>query len=217
VTSSGSAAGRLALLAVLAILLLSIYQAVGVSSLQNQLSSLQNQNLFLQNQVGNLQGQQATLQIDLSRLLSTSTKTNALSIELSSVCLSVTPQCYTYPEQKERYVYAMAVTNNGSVTMPVTDSVYLSLKDVTRMTYFGFNSSLPQELTPGETVYLNATTWPQYVNATSKLAAGDEVGLAVYVGNAMAVVETHVIACTLSTTTFTNYALTQTATGVACS
>ncbi|TLX95316.1 MAG: hypothetical protein E6K96_07465 [Thaumarchaeota archaeon] len=70
-------------------------------------------------------------------------------------------------------------------------------------------------MTPGGTVYLSATSWPQYTNATSKLAAGDDVGIAILTGGYETAVPVRVLSCT-TTTTFLNATRTQTATLTSC-
>jgi hypothetical protein len=200
-----------------AILVLAAYLTIEVSSLQGQVSSLQGQNSILQGQVGDLQNQQYNLQSQLSHLLSTSTGIGVPSFEITSVCLSVAPQCQLPAGYPGSYVYVIALDDNGTTTFPQSVSIFLDIKDTTRSTDFGFNASLPQELVPGGTMYLNATSWPQYTNATSKLAGGNQVALAVLLGNLEATVLTRVITCTVTTTTFLNYTTTQTATNTECS
>jgi hypothetical protein len=132
------------------------------------------------------------------------------------VCLSVTPQCGLPVGYLGSNVYTIALDDNGTTAFTQSVPVFLDIKDTTRSTGFGFNASLPQELLPGGTVYLNATTWPQFTNATSKLAPGDQVALAVFLGNLEASVLTRVITCTTTTTTFLNNTTTQTATNTEC-
>jgi hypothetical protein len=214
---SGSAARTFYTVAIIAILALAAYLAIEVSSLQGQVSSLQDQNYYLQGQIADLEGQQANLGNQLAHLLSTTTQTSGPSFELVSVCLSVAPQCHSYPGHPGSYVYAIALRDNGTTAFSQSTPVYLHFNDTTRLTQFGFNTTLPQELQRGGMIYLNATSWPQYTNATSKLAPGDQVGLAVFLGTLEAGMTTHVITCTTTTTTFLNYTLTQTATNTGCS
>ena len=212
----GTAARMLLTVVTVAILVLAAYLAIEVSSLQGQVSSLQDQNSVLQGQVGDLQNQQYNLQSQLSHLQSTPTGPARPGFEITSVCLSVTPQCYLPVGYPGSYVYAIALNDNGTTAFLQSVSVFLDIRDTTRSTDVGFNTSLPQELLPGGTVYLNATSWPQYTNATSKLAVGDQVALAVFLGNLEARVLTHVIKCTTTTRTFLNYTTTQTATNTEC-
>jgi hypothetical protein len=195
---------------------LAAYLAIEVSSLQGQVSSLQGQNSILQGQVGDLQNQQYNLQSQLSHLLSTSTGLGGPSFEITSACLSVAPQCQIPAGYPGSYVYVITLDNNGTTTFLQSVPVFIDIKDTTRSTGFGFNASLPQELLPGGTVYLNATSWPQSENATSKLAPGDQVALAVFLGNMETMVLTRIITCTVTTTTFLNYTTTQTATNTEC-
>ena len=212
----GSAKRTFSSILIVVILILAAYLAVEVSSLQGQLSSLQNQNSYLQGQISDLQGQQGNLENYISHLLSTSTRTAGPRFELVSVCLSVAPQCYSYLGHPGSYVYAVELLDDGTTAFPQSCSVYLSFNDTTRLTQFGFNATLPEELQPGGTVYLNATSWPQYINAASKLAPGDEVGFAVFLGDLEAGTTTHVVTCTTTITTFLNYTMTQTATNTGC-
>ena len=212
----GTATRTLLTVITIAILVLAAYLAIEVSGLQGQVSSLQGQNSILQGQVGDLQNQQYILQSQLSHLLSTSTGTTRPSFEITLVCLSVVLQCQLPAGYPGSYVYVIAVEDNGTTAFLQSVPVFLDVKDTTRSTGFGFNASLPQELFPGGTVYLNATSWPQYTNATSKLVPGDQVALAVFLGDLEAMVLTHVITCTVTTTTFLNYTTTQTATNTEC-
>jgi len=213
----GMAARTFLTIVAVAILVLATYMAIEVSSLEGQVSSLQNQNFILQGQVGNLQNQQYNLQSQLSHLLSTSMGTAKPGFEITSVCLSVTPRCQLPAGYPGGNVYVIALYDNGTTAFPQSLPVFLDIKDTTRSTGFGFNaSSLPQELLPGGTVYLNATSWPQYTNATSRLAPGDQVALGVFLGNLEAAVLTRVITCTVTTTTFLNDTTTQTATNTVC-
>ncbi len=214
--SGGSASKKFLTVVTVAILLLAAYLAVEVSDLQGQVSLLQGQNSFLQNQIGDLENQQSQLQNELAHLLSTSTGASRPSFEISSVCLSVTRQCYIPVGYQGGYAYVIALYDNGTVDFPQAVSVYLNIKDSTRSMSFGFNASLPESLLPGMTVYLNATSWPQYTNATSKLAPGDEVVLAVSLGSIEASALTFVITCTTTTTTMLNGTTTITATNTNC-
>ena len=215
-TQGGTAARTFLAVVVVAILVLAAYLAIEVSSLEGQVSSLQDQNSNLPVQVGGLQNQQYSLQSQLAHQLSTSTGATRPSFEITSLCLSVTPQCGLPVGYPGSYAYAIALNDNGTTAFTQSVSVFLDIKDATRSTDFGFNSSLPQELFPGGTVYLNATSWPQYTNATSKLAPGDQVALAVFLGNLESTVLTHVITCTTETTTFLNDTTMQTATNTEC-
>ena len=212
----GTAARTLLTVVTVAILVLAAYLAIEVSSLQGQVSSLQDQNSILQGQLGDLQNQQYNLQSQLSHLLSTSTGASRPGFEITSVCLSVLPQCGLPAGYPGSYVYAIALDDNGTTAFLQSVSVFLDIRDTTRSTDFGFNTSLPQELFPGGTVYLNATSWPQYTNATSKLAPGNQVALAVFLGNLEAAVLTRIVTCTTTTTTFLNNTTTQTATSTEC-
>jgi hypothetical protein len=120
----------------------------------------------------------------------------------------VTPQCFGI--NGVGYVYVITIQNSGTVPIPVNSSVFLGFKDASRLTYFGFNTTLPQALVPGQTASLNSTSWPRYVNATSKLAPGDVVGMGIVVGSAQTGITAHVLSCTTSATTVVNASQTQT-------
>ena len=198
-------------LAMISVLILSVYAAVEVPALQNQISSIQGQNSFLQGEVSNLQNQ-----VDnLNSRLSTSTQVSTTKIDVTA-CLSVTPECYTFSNRYVGYVYFIGLTDSGTSSVQKGYSIYLSFKDSTEATFFGFNTTLPSSLNPGGTVYLSATAWPTGTNATSKLAPGDEVGLAVLVGGYQTAISTIVLSCSTSTTTFLNATRTQTATLTRC-
>jgi cell division protein FtsB len=214
-TSTSGSVSKVLTVVVVVILVLSAYMAIEVSSLQGQVSSLQDQNAILQNQMSNMEQAQNYLQSQINRLLSAATQTKIFSFYVRDICVSVAPLCYSYPRQGS-YVYAMGIVNNGTVTIPVTTSVYLEFKDATRSTLVAFNASLPQTIPPGGGVYLNSTSWPENTNATSKLAPGDDIGLAVLLGDVEFATETHVATCSSSTTTLQNYTSTQTETLTSC-
>ena len=209
-------ATRFLSVAIVIILILSAYLALEVTGLQGQVASLQDQNSGLQSQVVDLQSQQNYLQSQIIHLLSTSTQTSVFSFELQDICVSVTPLCYTYTGHQGSYVYAMTIVNNGTVLIPVTSSVYLEFTDVTRSTSFAFNASLSEEIPSGAGIYLNSTTWPASSNATLKIAPGDVIGLAVFVGSFRVIAEAHVATCSTSTTTIENYTSTLTQTVTSC-
>ena len=214
--SSKGTTNRLLSGAVVVILILSAYMAIQVSGLQGEVSSLQTQNAILQDQLVNMQQAQNFMLSQLSRLVSTSAQSNVLSFYAQDVCVAVLPVCYTYPGHQGSYVYAMTLVNNGTVAIPITTSVDLQFKDATRSTLIEFNSSLPQAILPGAWVSLNSTFWPANTNATSKLSPGDDVGFAVFLGEAEFGTQVHVAVCSSTVTTFQNYTSTQTETQSSC-
>jgi hypothetical protein len=108
--------------------------------------------------------------------------------------VSVAPRCGIYGPYGP-YVYHVTVTNNGTVNIPGSSSVFLDFKDNTTETDFGFNTSLPSDISPGSMVHLNSTTWPLYTNATMKLTPGDEVIVTVFIEDIPVSVETDVVVC----------------------
>jgi hypothetical protein len=193
---------------VLTLLAFSLYSAFEISSLQGQITSLQNQEFqqqqFMQQEFGYLASR-----ID-SLAATHSSASSGASFVLASACISVTPDCRGTSLQG--YVYFLTVDDNGSTTVPQGFSVGLSIKDATRLTGFGFNATLPGSLSPGSSVTLNASSWPSYTNATTKMSPGDEIGLSVSIGNFEVAIPAHVLSCTNTTTTFLNYTQSQTAT-----
>jgi len=208
--------------AVVAVLVLSAYVVIEVTSLQSQVSSLQDQNSDLQVQLVNVEQAENLLQSRLNSLLTTtSTQTKPFSFAVQDVCISANPICWTYPGHQGEYVYALTIVNNGTAEIPVTSSVYIGVDDNTSSIGFGFNTTLPAAVQPGHWVYLNATSWSQVepapnLNMTSKLAPGDLVALVISVENVQVYAFTNVPMCTSSTTTFQNYTSTQTATLSSC-
>lgn len=196
-----------------ALLILSVYLATEISSLQGQVSSLQLQNSQIQFQFQNLQNQEGNIQSALNSLVTTGSA-SVMSIVVSPVCISVTANCIT--ANGTDYVYLIALNNNGTISIPNDSSVYLGFKDGTRGTDFSFNTTLSTPLPAGGQADLVATSWPSSVNVTSELSSGDEIGLEVMVGSFSIALQAHVQVCSVMTTTFLNYTITQTATNTRC-
>ena len=192
-------------LALLVLIALSVYIVVELSATESQIAFLREQNDALRNQMITLQSEISYLQSQVNTL--SQGGGTAASFYLGSLCLSVNTGC----AGGAYYIY---LYDNGSTAVAAGYSVYIEVKDATKGTTFGFNSSLPGRLAPGQWQTLTATEWPAGSGATSKLSPGDQVGVAVLVGSYQAAAGTHVLSCGTyaSTTTFVNYTMTTTAT-----
>jgi len=179
--------------ALIAILILSVYVLVEVPGMENQISSLQKENSDLQGQVGEIGNQVAGISSELQseqQQQSSTQTTSSINIE-ATACVSVTGNCSGFNRTGDMYI--ISLFNAGTTAFPAGYSVGVSLKDATRITGFVFNTTLPSSLAPNGDVVLSATSWPQGTNATSKMGAGDDVGVAVLIGSYEASVETHVM------------------------
>lgn len=121
-------------IAVVVILILSAYSAVSIASLQSQVSSLQSQNNYQQQVLADLGNQVSALQSEVYAL--THPQRVGGSISVQTACMSISNDC-------EDGAYAITVLNNGTTMFGVDSSVYLSFKDATRLTSFGFNRASP--------------------------------------------------------------------------
>jgi hypothetical protein len=189
---------------VLGLLAYSLYQG---STLEGQVQSLQLMNTEL-----GLKVQAMQLEIDLLKSTTTSS-TSPLRFEITSVCVSVGPECPAGGTAGGTgYVYSLGVKNAGSSAILATSSVYLSFQDATVPSSFGFNSTLPKDVSSNSTAYLQATAWPAFTNAASKLSPGDSVKVSITIGSVVNDIDTAVISCTPSTSTATtgNTTVTQT-------
>ena len=192
-------------LALLALIALSVYSIVELSATESQVAFLRQQNDALRNQMITLQSDISYLQSQVNTL--SQGGGSAASFYLGSLCVSVNTGC----ANGAYYIY---LYDNGSTAVAAGYSVYIEVKDATKGTTFGFNSSLPGRLAPGQWQTLTAPDWPAGSNATAKLSPGDQVGIAVLVGSSQASAGTHVLSCGTytTTTTFVNYTMTTTAT-----
>jgi len=192
-------------LALLLLIALSVYSIYELSASQTQIAFLQQQNYALQNNLIAMQNEIGVLQAQINSL--TQGTASVASYQVASACLSLTAGC-------GGLAYYIIVNDNGATSVPKGYGVFLSFKDSTKSTYFGFNVSLPQDLTPGQGVTLEAGSWPAASGAEGKLSQGDQVGVAVVIGHVQAATGTHVLACNQYTTTTTllNYTKTQTST-----
>ena len=114
------------------------------------------------------------------------------------------------------YVYLITLDNNGTTSVPIGYSVFLSFNDTTKMTFFGFNTTLPRGLPADSATILSATSWPFQTNVTSRMSPGDNMSVAVGIGSSEASLETHVQYCTSYTTTLENSTETRTLTTQTC-
>lgn len=119
--------------AVVVLLALAVYNVVELSTAQSQMASLQQENSALQQEIFNLHAQVGSLQAQPSYLTRGNTQT--ASFQLQSACLRVNAGC-------SGNSYVVILDNNGSMAVPVGYSIFISFKDGTRGTHFGFNTSL---------------------------------------------------------------------------
>jgi hypothetical protein len=190
---------------ILGLLAYSLYQD---SVLEGQVQSLQ-----LQNDVLQLSVQAQGLKIELLQAKLSTTSSTPLHFEITSACVSVAQGCPPGgAAQGAGYFYSFGIKDTGTTPLSSTLPVYLSFKDTTVAGSFAFNSTLPGTIAPNSTAYLQATAWPSGVNGTSKLSAGDSVGVAITIGSVENDIATAVVACTPSTSTITtgNGTMTQT-------
>jgi hypothetical protein len=206
--SSGTARALvLIMVIVLGLVAYSLYQD---SVLEGQVQSLQLQN----NELGlSLQAQE--LRIELLMARTSTTASTPLRFQITSVCVSVGQECPpSGAGQGAGYAYSFGVKDTGATPILGTESVYLRFNDTTHPYSFGFNSTLPGDIAPNSTAYLQGTAWPTYTNATSKLSPGDSVGVLLMIGSVGNDIATAVLSCTSSTSTTTtgNSTMTQTST-----
>ncbi|MDA4120056.1 MAG: hypothetical protein OK436_05670, partial [Thaumarchaeota archaeon] len=193
-SGGGRSTNTLLALALLILIALSVYSIYEQSASQSQIAFLQQQNYALQNNLITLQNEIGSLQAQVNSLSQGTTP--GPSFQVASACLSLTAGCYGQ-------AYYIIVSDKGPTSVPKGYSVFLSFKDSTRSTYFGFNVSLPQDLTPSQGVTLEASSWPAGSGAEAKISQGDQVGVAVVIGATQASTGTHVLSCSQYTTTTT--------------
>jgi hypothetical protein len=204
-SGGGRSPNTLMALALLVLIALSVYSIYELSASQSQIAFLQQQNYALQSNLISLQNQIGVLQGQVNSLSEGST--TAASFQVASACLSLTDGCGGLD-------YYITVNDKGDTSVPKGYGVFLSFKDSTSSTYFGFNVSLPRDLTPSQGVTFEAVSWPAGSGAEVKLAQGDQVGVAVEIGVTQASIGTYVLSCSqyTTTTTYQNYTMTQTQT-----
>jgi hypothetical protein len=208
-SGGGRSPNTLLALALVVLIALSVYSVYQLSASQSQIAFLQEQNYALQNNVISLQNQIGVLQGQVNSLSQGST--TAASFQVASACLSLTAGCGGL---EGGFDYYITVNDKGATSVPKGYGVFLSFKDSTKSTYFGFNVSLPQDLTPSQGVTLAAVSWPAGSGVEAKLSQGDLVGVAVVIGVTQASIGTYVLSCSqyTTTTTYQNYTMTQTQT-----
>src|SRR5262249_987053 len=109
---SGSMAIKILAIIASILMLLSIYNVVQISTMQDQLRSLESQNSFQQSQLANLQGQLNGVESQLSSLTQGSSSVK-FAVKATFACLSV------YDQQKcdGTFVYFIGLTNIGTRTI----------------------------------------------------------------------------------------------------
>lgn len=204
-SSRGRSTNTLLAVVLLLLVALSVYSLVELSATQSQIASLQQQNAALRNDIFRLQNDISSLQAQINSL--SQGKAPVADFQVAYACLSLTGGCYGLD-------YYVIVNDKGNTSVPKGYGIYLSFKDSTKSTYFGFNTSLPQDLTPNQGVTIEASSWPAGSGAEGKLSQGDQVGVAVVIGQVQAAIGTYVLTCNqyTTTTTFLNYTRTQTTT-----
>ncbi len=203
-SGGGRSPNTLLALALLVLIALSLYSIYELSASQSQVASLQQQNYALQNSLITLQNEISSLQAQVNSL-SQGTAPPA-SFQVAYACLSLTQGCNGLD-------YYIIVNDKGTTSVSKGYGVFLNFKDSTRSTDFGFNVSLPQDLTPSQGVTLEADSWPAGSGAEGKLSQGDLVGVAVLIGTTQASTGTYVLSCSQhTTTTYQNYTTIQTQT-----
>ncbi len=201
---------RLELILVLLLILLlvfSLYSSLKIRGLESQVASLQNENDNQAQRLSSLQNELTALNSEIQSVLYPTRSTT--NFELTGACVSIMPNC-------GGYVYLITLDNNGTTSIPIGYSVSLSFKDTTKLTFFGFNTTLPQGLPANSATILSATSWPSQSNATSKMSPGDNMSVAVEIGSSETFLETHVQYCTSYTTTLENTTEAQTMTTQTC-
>jgi hypothetical protein len=196
--SSGSSGTLRALFLIVVIVLgLLAYSLYQESVLEGQVQSLQLQNTELGL---NLQAQELRIEELLAKMTTTTTST-PLRFEILGVCVSVGPDCPLPLNGSSGggYVYWLEVKNTGVNPIQSTSPVFLGFKDTTALTGFGFNATLPGDIPAGATGYIQGSAWPVGTNATSKLAPGDSVGVAVTIGRVENDIATAVLTCPSAT------------------
>ena len=201
---------RLELILVLLLILLlvfSLYSSLKIRGLEGQVVSLRNESNNQAQKLISLQNELSSLNSEIQSVLyPTSSTTN---FELTGACVSIMPDC-------GGYVYLITFDNNGTTSVPIGYSVFLSFNDTTKMTFFGFNTTLPRGLPADSATILSATSWSFQTNVTSRMPPGDNMSVAVGIGSSEASLETHVQYCTSYTTTLENSTETRTLTTQTC-
>ena len=204
---SGGSKAYLVIIAVLILLLLFVaaYSLVEIGGLQSQVSSLQSQNSFQQSELQNLQSAMSGLENQVRALSGHGTP--VANFAITHACVSLTSGCYGL-------MYYIVIEDKGNTSVPKGYGIFVSFKDATRLTYFGFNASLPQDVTPSQGATIEGSSWPAGTGAEGKLSPGDQIGVAVDIKGFTASTAAHVLSCNQysTTTTFLNNSRTQTQT-----
>lgn len=185
-----------------------------IYALDSDVATLKQENSNQQLQLQELQSQLNSLWLRILSTQTTTTQRPAYGLEaIGPACLSLTRDCGGYGSPG--YVYFIEVENTGSQPFPVGSSVFFFFNDTSRLTNFGFNSTLSRALAPNYILSLNSTSWPQ--NADSKLAQGDVVAIGITIANVNTGTIATVLTCSTTTTTFLNVTQTMTGTSHHCS
>lgn len=184
-----------------------MYSSLKIRGLESQVAALQNEKNIQDQEMASIQNEISALNSEVRSILYPTNSTS--EIELSGACVSITPQC-------GGYVYLITLNNNGTTGIPAGYSVFLSFKDETRLTYFGFNTTLPEGLPANNAVILSSRSWPSQSNAESKLSPGDNISVGVQIGSFETSLQSHVQYCNSFTTTLLNNSQTQTVTTQIC-
>lgn len=206
----GTGTSRILTAAVILLLGLALLSALQMVTLENDVSLLQSQASDNHSQLSQLQSELVSVAYMVRSTTQTQTPGPALSFQLLDVCVSLQAVC------DGRYAYSLRVFDDGNGPIRVNSSVFISFDNASRLTYFGFNATLPRALAPEGSLFLNSTGWSQYPGAASMLATGDVVTVGASIGSYSTNATTTVYGCTTTTTTFVNNTRTQTATGTTC-
>lgn len=196
------------------VLLVFVLGVLEIYALDNEVATLRQENSNQQLQLQGLQSQLSSLWLGILSMQTTTTQRPAYSLDIvEPACLSLTRDCDGYGSPG--YVYVIKIENSGSQPFPVGSSIFLFFNDTSRLTNFGFNSTLGRALGPNYILSLNSTSWPQ--NSGSKLAPGDLVAIGITIANVNADTLATVLTCSTTTTTFLNVPQTMTGTSHHCS
>jgi hypothetical protein len=188
---------------ILLLIIVTAYSVLEIGGLQSKVNSLQGQNSFQQSELQNLQSAISNLESQVSALSGHGTPVG--SFDISYACISLTAGC-------GGLMYYIVIEDKGNTSVPKGYGIFVSFKDSTKSTFFGFNTTLPRDITPSQGATIEGTSWPAGAGAESKLAQGDQVGVAVDIKGVTASTGTHVLSCNQypTTTTFLNDTRTQT-------
>ena len=206
--------------AVVAVLILSAYSAVEISDLRSDISSLQDQLAYDQQSINSLQSSLNNLETRVTET-ATAASTPTYGISILSACVSSTPFCpgaydKTSAGLQRGDVYWVQLEDGGTQPVPVNSSIFVGIRDYSRLTSVGFNTTVPAAVPPGGYFVVNGTSWPAGTGGASKLSPGDIIVVTVLLGPARASVSGTVYSCSYTTATFVNASTTETQTVTSC-